>query len=131
MLAANLAVYMVLAWLTGLLVSTDETEGRSLLSVFIPQRIRKLFGSERDEEALAHGDVRGAERHRSSEERSVRAYKLSKTYRTVQALKEVSFSMQRGEVFVLLGHNGAGQCSPLSPKVSSSFITSCDIVSCG
>lgn len=27
----------------------------------------------------------------------------------VQALREVSFSMNKGEVFVLLGHNGAGK----------------------
>lgn len=109
MLAANCVVYMTLSWLAGLLISTDETEGRSLISVLVPLSIRKMFQSKRDDEVLAHGDVRGQERHRSQDERSVRAYKVSKTYKQVQALKEVSFSMQRGEVFVLLGHNGAGK----------------------
>ena len=111
MLVANCAVYMAMAWLAGLLISTDETEGRSLKSVLIPLSIRKRFTSSGDEDVFMHGDVRGAERLRSENEGSVRAYKVSKTYRTVQALKEVSFSMQRGEVFVLLGHNGAGMGS--------------------
>jgi ABC-type sugar transport system ATPase subunit len=31
---------------------------------------------------------------------------VSKTFSGVQALKEVSFTMKRGEVFVMLGHNG-------------------------
>jgi ABC-type glutathione transport system ATPase component len=111
MLAANCVVYLVLSWLAGLLISTDETEGRSLISVLVPLSIRKMFQTTRDEDAMAHGDIRGQERHLSHDEKSVRAYKVSKTYRQVQALKEVSFSMQRGEVFVLLGHNGAGNCT--------------------
>ena len=35
-----------------------------------------------------------------------RGYKLSKTFSSVQALREVSFQMSQGEVFVILGHNG-------------------------
>jgi len=34
---------------------------------------------------------------------------ISKTFRGRQALKEISFSVRRGEIFGLLGHNGAGK----------------------
>ena len=107
MLFTNMFVYAFLAWLSGLALSTDETEGRSLISILVPLRIRKYF-SKPDQEAISHGDVRQGEQTLSAEEKSVRAYKVSKTFKETQALKEVSFSMQRGSVFVLLGHNGAG-----------------------
>jgi ABC-type multidrug transport system ATPase subunit len=47
---------------------------------------------------------------------------VSKTYSGVQALKEVSFSMNKGEVFVLLGHNGAGDVT--HPSLSLLFLSS-------
>ena len=34
---------------------------------------------------------------------------MSKTFSAIQALKEISFTMNIGEVFVILGHNGAGK----------------------
>lgn len=46
---------------------------------------------------------------RVKKEESIRAYKVSKTYQTVQALKEISFQIFKGEVFCLLGHNGSGK----------------------
>jgi ABC-type glutathione transport system ATPase component len=108
MLLTNAFVYVFLAWLAGLLLSTDETEGRSLTSIFLPLFIRKYF-TKVDEDAVLHGDVRQGEQMLSEKERSVRAYKVSKTFKETQALKEVSFDLQRGSVFVLLGHNGAGK----------------------
>jgi ABC-2 type transport system ATP-binding protein len=38
---------------------------------------------------------------------------LSKSYRAVQAVREVSFSMRRGEIVALLGPNGAGKTTTL------------------
>jgi ABC-type multidrug transport system fused ATPase/permease subunit len=107
MLFTNVFVYVFLAWLTGLLLSTDETEGRSLVSILFPLSVRKYF-TKPDEDAVLHGDVRQGEQVQSEAEGSVRAYKVSKTFKETQALKEVTFNLQRGSVFVLLGHNGAG-----------------------
>lgn len=107
MLWANAVMYVVLAWFVGLYFSTDETEGRSLVSIFIPLWIRNYFKTD-ETEAIEYGDVRAGERLKSDQDKSVRAYKVSKTFKEVQALKEVSFSMEKGQVFVLLGHNGAG-----------------------
>lgn len=114
MLAYESLVFIIMAWLAGQLLSSGFTEGRSLQSVLIPPCFRRSARTQRDEDGVIEGDVRGEERMKSKEERSVRAYKVSKTYSGVQALKEVSFSMKRGEIFSLLGHNGAGKvCTPL------------------
>ena len=108
MMFYNTLLFMYLAWLSAQLVSSDDTEGRPLLSVIFPTFIRKMIAGESNE-VIQDGDVRGAEKAQSRADQSVRAYKVSKTYSGVQALKEVSFEMKKGEVFVLLGHNGAGK----------------------
>lgn len=97
-----------MAWIAGQLVSSDAGEGRSFLSVFMPSWLRQLIFSADYDETPQVGDIRGEERERSRKEQNIRAYKVSKTYSGVQALKELSVQMKRGEVFVLLGHNGAG-----------------------
>ena len=80
MLAANAIMYLVFAWLTGQLISSNSDEGRPLASVLI-----LLWSSDGD--TVVVGDVRGMEREKSKSEGSVHAYKVSKTYSGVQALK--------------------------------------------
>lgn len=128
MLCLNAIIYALLAWLTGLLLSTDESEGRSLLSIIVPASIRKYF-SKPDEDAVLHGDVRQGEQMLSQAEGSVRAYKVSKTFKETQALKEVSFDLQRGSVFVLLGHNGAGYSFLYTLDLLILFTCSCSCTS--
>lgn len=43
---------------------------------------------------------------------------VSKDYGQTQALKNVSFTIQRGEIFGLIGHNGAGKSTALKSLVS-------------
>ena len=62
-----------------------------------------------ENEIVDSGDLIGQERVLSSKYSSVRVLKCSKTYSGVQALKEVTFEVKKGECFVLLGHNGAGK----------------------
>ena len=104
MLALSSVVFTLLAWFFGQVLSSSSMEGRNILSVLLPSFVRDiLFGQTL---APLPGDVRGIEQEKSRVEKSVRAYKISKTYSGVQALKEVSFTMSTGQVFVLLGHNG-------------------------
>lgn len=43
---------------------------------------------------------------------------VSKSYGTKQALKDVSFTIQPGEIFGLIGHNGAGKSTAIKSLVS-------------
>lgn len=61
---------------------------------------------------------------------------ISKHYGKVQALKEVSFSVKKGEVFGLIGPDGAGKtsmfrilCSLLLPETGTATIDEFDVVS--
>ncbi len=61
---------------------------------------------------------------------------VSKRYKTVQALDDVSFSANKGEVFGLIGPDGAGKtsmyrilCSLLLPDTGSAFVDGWDVVS--
>ncbi len=60
-------------------------------------------------QAVVSGDTLAREQQLSSTERSVRVYKLSKSYDNSTALKEVTLKMQSGQLFALLGQNGAGK----------------------
>lgn len=108
MMWASSVVFVAMAWFFGqLLPDTPTTEGRGILSILLPPVLKTfLFGETTGQ--VFEGDVRGQEKAQSLEDRSIRAYKVSKTYTGTQALREVSFSMNKGQLFVLLGHNGAG-----------------------
>ena len=61
---------------------------------------------------------------------------ISKHYGKVQALKEVSFSVKKGEVFGLIGPDGAGKtsmfrilCSLLLPKTGTATVDGFDVMS--
>lgn len=43
---------------------------------------------------------------------------VSKSYNSKQALKEVSFTIRSGEIFGLIGHNGAGKSTAIKSLVS-------------
>ena len=102
LMVGSSVVYLTLSWLFGQLL-----DGLSLDVILLPHPVRVyLMGSTA---AVVDGDVRGRERQISQKEGSIRAYKVSKTFKGVQALKEVSFAVNKGEVLCLLGHNGAGK----------------------
>ena len=61
---------------------------------------------------------------------------ISKHYGKVQALKDVSFSVNKGEVFGLIGPDGAGKtsmfrilCSLLLPETGTATVDGFDVVS--
>lgn len=105
MMLLNGLLYLITSWLAGQLVSSEGTEGRNIFSVLLPSVLRNYIFSKGE---VIEGDVRGEQRSMSIQEGSIRAYKVSKTFSGVQAVKEVSFSLSRGQVSCLLGHNGAG-----------------------
>jgi len=44
----------------------------------------------------------------------IQVTKVSKSFETIQAVKDISFSIQKGEVFGLLGPNGAGKSTTIN-----------------
>ena len=53
---------------------------------------------------------------------------VSKTYGTKKALKDLSLTIQQGEIFGFLGHNGAGKSTTIKSLVSILQPTSGEIV---
>ena len=60
------------------------------------------------------GDRVSEERIKSKKENSLRMYNMSKSFKNVTALKEISLTMKNNQVFCLLGHNGAGKTTAIN-----------------
>lgn len=75
LLAVNAVFYLFCSWLASQLLSTGASEGRPLLSIFIPPFLRRYLKSTENLN-LQEGDIRGEEKERSRIEKSVRAYKV-------------------------------------------------------
>jgi ABC-type multidrug transport system fused ATPase/permease subunit len=61
------------------------------------------------ERVIYEGDVAAREKWISERDGGVNVHKLSVSYGKVQALRETSFSFAPGQIWALLGHNGAGK----------------------
>ena len=66
---------------------------------------------------------------------SIEVDKLSRTFNDVQAVDNISFTVQAGEVFGFLGHNGAGKTTTirmltgqLRPTRGNARVAGCDII---
>ena len=69
------------------------------------------------------------------EDLCIRVQDLRKSYRDIPAVKGVSFSVVRGEIFGLLGPDGAGKssiiqilCGLLSPTLGQAFVNGVDVL---
>jgi ABC-2 type transport system ATP-binding protein len=57
----------------------------------------------------------------------VKVHQLTKSYKTVTALNDVSFSLEEGKIYGLLGRNGAGKTTLIQILTSQIFATSGDL----
>lgn len=105
LLVSNVIVYAILAWYFAQ-VSTDGVgTAKPTFFPFMPS----FWGLRSGNNEVFAGDTLSEEQRQSQQRNSVRVHKLSKSFREVNALKEITLEMEFGEIFVVLGHNGAGK----------------------
>lgn len=108
LLALNVT-YVVVAWYFAQVF--DSGNGATKPFYFFLTR-SYWFGEKR--ESLVRGDTIGIVKEESRRDRSIRLHKVSKTFKDITALKELSLEMRAGEVFCFLGHNGAGKSTTIN-----------------
>lgn len=101
-------VYMVLAWYIG------QVWGGDFSKKFYFFFTRSYWGYHRVDAHIFQGDTQAEVRQQSIEHGDVRLHKMSKSYDQTTALKELSLTMRRGEIFCLLGQNGAGKSTAIN-----------------
>eukprot|EP01029_Cantina_marsupialis_P023803 TRINITY_DN5_c0_g1_i14.p1 TRINITY_DN5_c0_g1~~TRINITY_DN5_c0_g1_i14.p1 ORF type:complete len:1762 (-),score=590.84 TRINITY_DN5_c0_g1_i14:220-5505(-) len=73
-----------------------------------------ITDSRRGATTYVEGDTIAQVQAESAADNSVRTHKLSKAFGAKQAVKELSIQMNLGEVYCLLGHNGAGKSTTIN-----------------
>lgn len=105
---ALLVIYFILAWYLGQVFGGDFS--KPVYFFLTPD----YWGKKRVDETLFQGDTQGEVRQASIDNGDVRLHKMSKSYDQTTALKELSLTMRRGEIFCLLGQNGAGKSTAIN-----------------
>ena len=102
------ALYTSLAWYASQ-VGDERAGGKKPWFLCTPSYWSSAYARKRPADDVVDGDTQAAERERSRLEQSIRTVKLTKDFKDVTAVKELSLHMAKNECFCLLGHNGAGQ----------------------
>lgn len=109
-----LTLVLAVPWLTFWAWWAAQVYGGELRkSIFFPLQ-PSYWGCGRQLAEVSEGDDIGKQKLLSGHERSIRIHKLSKSFETVSAVKELSLTMERNRVFCVLGHNGAGKTTLLN-----------------
>ena len=107
-------IYIALTWYFAQTFSKGAKKKLFCLSRKYWACISRKHEENGKEETFVDGDRLNEERVKSKRERSLRVYNMSKSFKTVTALKEVSLIMKSNQVFCLLGHNGAGKTTAIN-----------------
>ena len=107
-------IYIALTWYFAQIFSKGAKKKLFCLSRKYWACISRKHEENGKEETFVDGDRLNEERVKSKRERSLRVYNMSKSFKTVTALKEVSLIMKSNQVFCLLGHNGAGKTTAIN-----------------
>ena len=105
---------LAVPWLTMLAWWSAQVYGGETRKRFFFPLQPSYWGCGQEQHEVASGDAIGRQKLLSKHERSVRIHKLSKSFKTVSALKELTLTMERNRIFCLLGHNGAGKTTLLN-----------------
>jgi len=105
-------VYVFLSWYTSQVRDDGLSTAQPFYFPFLPEYWG--FTTTRSAHDIVDGDAIGMERFLSQKDQSLRTRKLTKSYKEVTAVKELSIQMNMGEVCVILGHNGAGKSTTIN-----------------
>lgn len=98
-------IFYVLGWYLAQVLSGEDGLRRPFWFVFLPS----YWGLEIKKDPLFEGDTLGALKEKSRQDQSIILHKLSKSFKQVSALKELSLELNVGKIYGLLGQNGAGK----------------------
>ena len=102
-------LYTSLAWYASQ-VGDERAGGKKPWFICTPSYWSSTYARRRPADELVDGDTQAVERERSRLDQSIRTVKLTKDFKDVTAVKELTLHMDKNECFCLLGHNGAGHC---------------------
>ena len=112
-------IYIALAWYFAQILGGDMGAAKKKLFCVsykywacLSKKVQ--HDDEEEEETFIDGDRVSEEKVKSKQENSLRVYKMSKSFKDVTALKEISLTMKNNQVFCLLGHNGAGKTTAIN-----------------
>jgi hypothetical protein len=97
----SIPLLLILAWYFNQALANEE--GWSLPLNFPFTKTFWTGRPARSEKAAVDGDVIEELRIASERDQSVRIHKLTKIYKTTTAVKELSLTMEKGNVYALLG----------------------------
>lgn len=106
-------IYLIMAWYFGQ-VSTDDL---GVSQPFYFPLLPEYWGFQRAKPVHEDGDTLRELQAESARNNNVVVHKLSKSYKTTRALRELSIKLADGELTVVLGQNGSGKttlCNVLS-----------------
>eukprot|EP00164_Ancoracysta_twista_P003141 GFYU01004190.1.p1 GENE.GFYU01004190.1~~GFYU01004190.1.p1 ORF type:complete len:1422 (-),score=447.32 GFYU01004190.1:80-4345(-) len=109
-MAALTVIYFLLTWYLSQVFSASSGSSRKFYFPLDPS----YWGFKNVKSTVMAGDTIAKEQAISLHDKCARVHKLSKTYGTTTALKEVSMSMEQGQVFCLLGSNGSGKSTTVN-----------------
>ena len=121
------ALYTALAWYASQ-VGDERAGGKKAWFLCTPSYWWSSYAHRRQVDQVVDGDTQAAERERSRVQQSIRTVKLTKAFKGVTAVKELTLQMDQNECFCLLGHNGAGQRSAVQRQPET--LTPCTALFC-
>lgn len=107
---ASALIYYFLGWYVAQIWVGDNGSSKPVYFFLLPTYWGCASGQQ---EALAE-DTLAVKQQQSRLDQSVVLHKLSKQFKNSSAVTELSLTMKQGEIFAMLGHNGAGKSTTLS-----------------
>lgn len=113
MMLALTVLYGFVAWYAAQVLSGEAWAAQPFYFPLLPSYWGLAAVPQLGAAAADDGDTLSAVRAASGAEHSIRVHKVSKSYKQVTALKEVTLAIQPSQMTCLLGQNGAGKSTLL------------------